>query len=309
MDGAAARRREMKAMIRKILRGLLLYMLFPSLCLAVLWNPVGNAVRESSGAAYWILLAALGAVAANWTVYRRIHGRWPSLLVLAHGAFCLLLTVVMETEALPGYDPLASTLSVIGGCLALTMLFMLSFWFAPRRSRIDHVVAVGLWIVIAVIAFFMAAQVIRDIEIRQVNRDTWITAVILAALIPAACIRRIIRSARGKAFRKKASSMTMGKITQLFGETHLDLDGDPVTEYYARIRYSVAEAEHEIKTGINEFTMRRFGKDNIVGLAVPVYYDPAKPAEAYASRIDRFLLKNAIGKHTGEEEQEGPDES
>ena len=282
-----------------MLKGLFLYMLAPVLCLICLWNPAGNAVRENNGAAYWILLAALGAVGINWLIYRIVHRRLPSLLVFAHGVFCLLLTVIMEAEALPGYNPMVSTLSVIGGCLALTMLFLLSFWFAPRKSRIDHIVAVGLRLIIGAVAFLMAAQVVRDIEIGRVTRDTWISIVILIALIPAACIRRITRSARKTAFRRKATSLASGKIVQLIGETHLDLDGDPVTEYVARIRYEAGEKEYETRSGIKGITMRWFGKDSIVGLAIPVYYDPEKPEEAYANRIDRRMLKKALEAKKG----------
>ena len=286
-----------------MLKGLFLYMLAPVLCLICLWNPAGNAVRENNGAAYWILLAALGTVGINWLIYRTVHRRLPSLLVFAHGVFCLLLTVIMEAEALPGYNPMVSTLSVIGGCLALTMLFLLSFWFAPRKSRIDHIVAVGLRLIIGAVAFLMAAQAVRDIEIGRVTRDTWISIVILIALIPAACIRRITRSARKTAFRRKATSLASGKIVQLIGETRLDLDGDPVTEYIARIRYEAGEKEYETRSGINGITMRWFGKDSIVGLAIPVYYDPEKPEEAYANRIDRRMLKKAL------EAKKGPGEA
>ncbi len=275
-----------------ILKGLFMYALAPALCLLLLAGPIGNAAQNSDPAAFLILLAVLGAVGLNWLVYAAIHRRRPSLLVFAHGVFCVLLVLIIEYEALPGYQELASTLAVIGGCLALALLFLLSFWFASRRSRPAHTVAVGLWITIGLVAFFMLYQILRDIECRRVTRDTWITAVILLALIPVACWRRIRSSFRRTAFQKRASGLAAGRIVQIIGETHLDRDEDLVTDYHARVEYTVDDTLYETRAGISKITMRRFGKKAFVGRKIPVRYDPDNPADAFTERIDRHFFDN-----------------
>ena len=292
--------KSLKSLFRTVvLKGFLLYALFPLLCLWFLARPIGNAVRGSGSAAFLLLLAPLALVSLNWLVYFFVRRKLPSLLVFAFGAFCLLALVIVEYDALPASVPVASTLAVIGGCLALAGLFLLSYWFAARRSRPAHVIAVGLWIVIGVVAFFMAYQVIRDFETRNVTRDTWITVVILLALVPAAFIRRILSSRRGTAFRRRATGLAEGRILQLVGETRLDRDDDLVTSYHARVGYEVNGVPYEIRAHIAKITMRRFGKKAFVGQKIPVHYDPDSPADAFADRIDRHFFDqvNDYGNH------------
>ena len=281
----------LKSLFRTVvLKGLLLYVLFPLLCLWLLAGPIGSAVRGSDAAAFLILLAALVCVGLNWLVYSLVRRTRPSLLVFSYGVFCLLAVLLVEYDALPASSPVASTLAVIGGCLALTGLFLLSYWFAARRSKPAHVFAVGLWIIIGIIAVFMGYQVIRDFESRYVTRDTWITLVILLALLPAAFIHRILSIRRAKVVRQRAAGLAEGRILQLIGETRLDQDDDLVTNYHARIEYEVNGAVYETRADIAKITMRRFGKKAFVGQKIPVHYDPANPANAYADRIDRHFF-------------------
>ena len=273
-----------------LLKGLFLYAAAPFLCVLFLREPIGRAARESDAAAFGILFAALACVCLNWGVYVLIHRKRPSLPVFAYGVFCLLLTVILESEALPGSVSLASTLAVIGGCLLLLFLFLLSFWFAARPSRPEHAIAVGLRIIIGLIAFFMAYQVFRDFESRTVNRDTWISVAILAALIPAAFIRKIISAVRRAAARRRAVGLTTGRITQIVGETHLDLDGDAVTDYHVLIQYTVDDISYETRADIHKLTMRWFGREAFIGREVPVHYNPDHPGEAFVNRIDRHFF-------------------
>ena len=290
----------LKSLFRTVvLKGFLLYAFFPFLCLWFLARPIGSAVRVSDPAVFLILLAALAFVGLNWLVYSFVHRKRPSLLVFAFGVFFLLAVVVVEYDALPASAPVASTLAVIGGCLALAGLFLLSYWFAARRSRPAHVIAVGLWIAIGVVAFFMAYQVIRDFETRNVTQDTWITIVILLALIPAAFIHRILSARSGTAFRRRATGLAEGRILQLVGETRLDQYDDLVTDYHARIEYEVDGIPYETRAAIAKITMRRFGKKAFVGQKIPVHYDPDCPADAFADRIDRHFFDqvNDYGNH------------
>ncbi len=281
----------MKSLFRTVvLKGFLLFALFPFLCLLLLARPIGNAVRGADSAAFLILLASLVCVGLNWLVYYLVRRKRPSLLVFAFGLFCLLAVAVVEYDALPASAPLASTLAVIGGCLALAGLFLLSYWFAARRSRPAHVIAVGLWIIIGIVAFFMVYQVIRDFETRNITRDTWITVVILLALIPAVFIHRILSVRRGTAFRRRATGLAEGRILQIVGETRLDRDEDLVTDYHARVEYTVDGVSYETRADIAKITMRRFGKKAFVGQKIPVHYDPDSPASAYTDRIDRHFF-------------------
>ena len=281
----------MKSLFRTVvLKGFLLYALFPFLCLLLLARPIGNAVRGADSAAFLILFASLVCVGLNWLVYYLIRRKRPSLLVFAFGDFCMLAVAVVEYDALPASAPLASTLAVIGGCLALAGLFLLSYWFAARRSRPAHVIAVGLWIVIGIVAFFMAYQILRDFETRNITRDTWITVVILLALIPAVFNHRILSARHGKAFRRRATGLAEGRILQIVGETRLDRDEDLVTDYHARVEYTVNGVSYETRADIAKITMRRFGKKAFVGQKIPVHYDPDSPASAYTDRIDRHFF-------------------
>ena len=274
----------------RLLKNLALYILFPILCLALLARPIGEAVRASDAAAYLILLAALVAVGINWLIYTVLRRKRPSLLVYAHGVGCLLLTVIVEHESLLNGCPLESALAMIGGCLMLVCLFLLSFFLAAHRSRPAHAAAVTLWVIIAVIAFFMLNEVIQDFKTGHATLDTWLTLLILLSLLPAACIRRIRSRARLKAAREKASAQTPGRILQLIGETALDRDDDLVTNYHARVQYTVDGVSYETRAVIAGITMRRFGRQAFIGQEIPVHYDPENPAHAYADRIDRHFF-------------------
>lgn len=280
-----------------ILKGVFLYALFPVLCLICLARPIGNAVRDSDRAAFRILLITLGCVGLNWLVYTVLHRKHPSVPVFAWGIFCLLMITIIENEALPGYDPLTSTLTVIGGCLLLVLLFLLSFWLADRRSRPAHVFAVGLWITIAVIAFFMTVQVIRDIEIQQVRQDTWISIVILILLVPAAFIKKMISSCRNHQARRRASGLATGQIIQVVGETRLDRDDDLVTDYHVRVEYTVNGILYETKTDITKSAILRYGRDLFIGQEIPVHYDPENPEKTFTDRIDRHFFDQERTEH------------
>ncbi len=285
----------------RILKALCLYALFPLLCLLLLAKPVGNAVRGSEAAAFLIPLAALAAVGLNWLAYTVLRRKRPTLLVFAIGVFWLLAVTVIAYEALPHSEPAASTLAIIAGCLAIAFLYLLSFWFASRRSRPGRVIAVGLWIIIGVISFFILYQAIRDIEIRNVTRDTWISFVILAGIAVAAFSRKIISSARRSRLRNSATAETEGVILQILGETHLDMDEDAVTDYHARVQYEVGGTVYETRTVIAKITWRRFGKKAFVGQKIPVYYDPDDPANAYTDRIDRHFFDSPSADHEKED--------
>ena len=211
-------------------------------------------------------------------------------LLCALGALCLAIADFAWYFSLHAADPLASALATVGGCLILVFLFLLSYWFAARPSKAAHVFAVGLWIIIGALAFFMLSGVIRDFEIRRVTGDTWITVGILAALIPAAFFHRIRAAHRRKAFRRRASGLAEGVITQLIGETRLDRDGEPVTSYHALVDYEVDGAAYETRADIYKFTLRLLGRDRLAGRKIPVHYDPADPAAAYTERINRHFL-------------------
>ncbi len=273
-----------------ILKNLLFYGLVPLLLLRLFAQPIRSAVCLSDPAAFWILLAFLGAVGLNWFVYTVVHQKRPSLLVFAHGVFFLLVADIIQYTALPGSYPLVSTLAIIGGSLALAFLFLLSFWFASRASRPAHAAAVGIWIVIGLLSCAMAYRVIRDIESHLVSRDTWITITTLIGVILAYCIRKIRSIIRRSAFRRRAAGLAMGRIVQIIGETHLDRDDDLVTRNYVRVQYTVNSVLLETRADISRYTVRRYGKEAFIGRAVPVYYDPADPKAAYVNRIDKQIL-------------------
>ena len=285
-----------------ILKGLFLYAFFPVLCLTLLAQRIGDGARSSDWAAFCILFAAAACVCLNWLAYTLIHRKRPSLPVLAWGTFCLLLVVIIEQGALPAYESLTATLATIGGCLVLAILFLLSFWFAARRSRPAHVIAVGCWITVGVIAVLMLFRVIRQIESRTVSRDTWISIVILAALIPAAFSHRILSSCRRKKLRAKATGQAAGKIIQMIGETHLDRDDDLVTLYHARVQYTVDDVPYETRADISGFTMRRFGRKRFIGREIPVFYDPENPGKAFTNRIDRHIFDNDKNENPDDED-------
>ena len=272
------------------IRKLFLYVLIPILLLIFLSKPVGDAVRRSDTAAFLILLAGLAAVMLNWSVCWLICRQRPSLLVFALGCLCLLALTIVEQEALPAYYTLTSTLAFIAGSLLLASLLLLSFWFASRRSRPAHVVAVGIRITLGVILFFMAYRVLRAIEIGNITADTWLTAGFMTALVLGWCGPRIHSACRRRASRRRKTGLAAGTIVQIIGETHLDLDDDPVTRNHARIQYAVNDVLYETRADISRFTTRRFGREAFVGREIPVFYNPADPADAYVNRIDKHLF-------------------
>jgi len=206
--------------------------------------------------------------------------------------------VVIECEALRDTNGVVSTLAVIGGCLTLLFLFLFSFWLASRHSKFAHSAAVCLWVIIGLVFFFMLYQVIRDFESEHVSPDTWIMIVILAALIPAAFIRRIKSSRRRAELRRRATGLAAGRIMQVIGETHLDRDGDLVTDYHALIQYAVDDVPYETRADIYKLTMRRFGKKALVGQEIPVHYNPADPGDAFVNRIDRHFFDPGSSERT-----------
>ncbi len=285
-----------------VLRGLFLYALFPILSLVFLSQPIGEAVRSADAAAFLMLLGVGLLVCLNWVIYTVRRKRWPSLLVAGYGVFCLLLFVIVEYASLPAYLELASNLAMIGGCLALTHLFLLSYWFAARHSKPAHVTAVGLWIIIGVTAALMLYWVIRDIEGRNVSLNTWINMVILAALIPATFARRILAACRRKAARRRATGLTEGRIIQIIGETRLDRDNDLVTDYHVRVQYTVDGIQYEIRPDIARLTMDWFGKKAFINRKIDVHYDPEHPDFAFTDPIDRRFISLSEDEEAAEDE-------
>ena len=293
---------------KTILKNLLFYVVLPFSGMAFLSGPIGRAACESDPSAFWILFTASALVCLNWLVYHTVHRKCPSLLVFAHGIFCLLLVVIIEYEMLPGYLPryysLTSTLAMTGGCLALAFLFLLSFWLASRRSKFAHAAAVMLWVIIGLIATLIAYQAIRDIEGRNVNLNTWLSIVILAAMIPAAFSRRILAARRDAKKRSRAIGVTDGRIIQVIGETHLDRDDDLVTDYHARVQYTVDGTLYMTRTVISKMTMRKYGKKAFVGQEITVRYDPENPDYAFTGKIDREFCKQ-LRPDFSEEDKDG----
>ena len=271
-------------------KALLFYVLVPLLCLVFLAQPIADTVRVSDPAAFRILLAALAAIGLNWLVYARIRRKRPSFLVFAYGVICLLAVVITQYEALPSDSAMKSTMAFIGGSLALISLILLGYWFAWRQSRPAHVIAVGLWIVFGLILFFMVLQILRDIEIRHMTRDTWITIGILAVILVASQGPKILSSFRRASSRRRSTGLATGTIVRIVGETHLDLDDDLVTMFHAFIQYTVQDTSYEIRADVTRHTLRRYGKENFIGRKIPVFYNPEDPADAFADRIDKRIF-------------------
>lgn len=269
---------------------LFLYVLAPCVLLLLLAEPIRSAALRSDLAACLLPFAALAAVGLNGAVYARLHRKAPPLLVPAWGMLWPLIVVILEYEAFPPVYPLTSTLAVIGGVFALAALFLLSFWLAARRAKAAHTAAVALWVILFVIFCAMCYQVIRDIETRAAGPDTWISLGTLVLMLLAACCPWILSACRRSASRRRKVGLAEGTIVQIIGETRLDRDDDPVTRNHALIRYAVCGVPCESRADISRFTTRRFGKDAFIGKKVPVHYDPADPADAYADRITRHIF-------------------
>ena len=283
---------------------LLFYALAPVLCVIFLAQPIGEAARRSGTAAFLILLAALGAVILNWLVYQLIRRKRPSLLVFSHGILCLLIAAYMEHEALPADGALCGTLAIVCGFLALLYLLVLSHWFASfRSSKPALVLAVGLRIAFGVVLFFMACQIYRDFEIPQVTRDTWITVAILIIMLLAAASPRLLSAFRLRTLHRRATGLATGTITRIIGETHLDLDDDPVTLFHCTVAYIVDDVSYETQAEVTRFTLRRYGKENFLGRKIPVYYDPSDPASAYVNQLDKHVLEYPKDKPEQPEEE------
>ena len=269
---------------------LFFYALVPLLFLILLAQPVGSAVRSSDQNIFLIFLAALGAVVLNWLVYAAIHRKRPTVLVAAHGLLCLLAVVIVENEALPGNHPLSAILVVAGCFLAFISLLLFSSWCASRRSRPAHAAAVTIRVILAILLCCMVYPIARDIETRSVNPDTWINIGGLVVLLLAFNGSLICSVFRRSAVRRKATGLVPGRIVQIIGETSLDLDGDPVTQNYARIRYTVDNVPYETRADISRFVTRLYGKEAFIDWVVPVCYDPADPGTAFVKRIDRHVF-------------------
>ena len=276
--------------VKQIIRPAVFYGLVPVLLLAFLAQPIGNAVLASEPAAWWILLAALAAVGLNWLVYSLIHRKRPPFPVFSHGLLCVLIVACLQYGVLPGDHPLMPALAVVIAALALASLLLLERWCTAHRSKFAHAAAIVIRVLLGFIFAGMVFQVLVDIENGLVTMDTWITIGIIAVLIVAFNAHRIRVSARRSEERRRESGLVSGKIVQIIGETHLDLDGDPVTEYLARVQYTVNDVPYETRADIALKTIRKYGKDAFVGRAVPVYYNPADPAEAFVNKLDKRML-------------------
>ena len=287
----------------KIPKAFLLYVLIPLLCLIFLAQPVRDAVRASDAAAFYILLAASAAVALNWLAYRLIRRKHPSLLVFSWGTLCLLLVSLIEYDALPGFYPLASTLSYICAFFALVFLFLLSYWFAIRNTKPARTAAIILRIILALIFWGVVYQIYREIESRNMTADTWITIGFLLVLLLGFNVPRLLPLLRRKAALRKASGLASGIIVQIIGETSLDREDDLITRYYARIEYSVDDMLYETKAGISKHTVRRFGKEAFIDLEVPVHYNPDDPARTIVDRIDKRLLDDSAEEQDNRQDE------
>ena len=277
--------------LEKLPKALLFYILAPLLCIVFLSKPIGEAACRSETAAFLILLAALAAVILNWLVYTARRRKRPSTLVFSYGVLCLLIAAYMEHEAVPADSALSATLAIICGSLMMIFFLVLSHWFASRRhSKAALAIAVGLRIAFGVVLFFMACQVFRDFETRCVSRETWITVAILIVLLLAAAAPRLLTLIRRSFLRRRATAQTEGTITRIIGETHLDLDDDPVTLFHCTIQYTVSDHSYETQASVTRHFLRRYGKENFIGRKIPVFYDPSDPAKAFMNRIDRHVL-------------------
>ena len=283
-------------LLKKILKGLFFYVLVPALLLWLLAPAAGEAVRGSDPAAFLILLAALAVVGLNWRIGSVLRTERPSLLVFSYGFLCLLIVIIIESEALPADHRLKSTLAVIGGHLGMVSAFLFSLWCAsPRRSKLAHSTAVVIWVILGLTLCLMIFQVARDIEVRCVSLDTWINIGSAVLFILAFNMPWILSARRRSAPRRRAASLAEGRIVQIVGETHLDRDGDLVTLHHARVQYTVNDVPYETRAGISLYAIRKFGRKAFIGRMLPVYYDPADPAHAYTDRIDRHFFDQVDG--------------
>lgn len=281
----------LKALLKpQALKGLAFYALIPLILLWLLARPIQNAVRAADAAAFWILLAALLAVGLNWGVYFLRRGRRPALSIYGYGVLCLLAVAVIERAALPDYFVLSAILDIISVTLAMAFFLLLSFYLATRPSRPAHAASVFIRAVLGVILACMAYQIARDVESRMATRDTWITLAVMLGFIVAFNGRKIAAACRRRAAIRRRSGVAVGKIVQVIGETSLDRDDDLVNRYYACVGYNVDGVCYETRADISRYRIRRHGKDALVGQTVPVFFDPANPADAFAERINRHVF-------------------
>ena len=207
------------------------------------------------------------------------------------GLLCLAVLLVVWHESLPQYDELKPAIAAVCGLVLLVSLLLFSFWFAARNTKVSRVIAVGLRIIVGVVLALMVFQIYRDIEIRRVTRDTWMTGAVLVLTILVRFSPRIIAAVRRSVSVRRATALTDGKISRIVGETHLDLDGDAATVLLVHVQYTADGVPYEICADISPQTVRKYGKEAFIGLRVPVWYDPANPAGAYTTRIDKQLLE------------------
>ena len=271
-------------------RALCFYILAPFAALWLFAGAAREAVLRSDTAALWLLPAAALAAVLNWAVYRAVRGRRPTLLVYAFGLLCLAAAAAIVHLAYPSDHYMVSALAAIAGALLLAGMLLFSFWCASRRNKFAHSTAVVLWVLLFLAGVAMAFQAARDIEVRAVSADTWIALISLALLILGACSPRILASRRRDAARRRKTGLAEGRIVQVVGETHLDRDDDLVTVNHCRVAYTVDGVPYEARAAVSRFDTRRFGRKNFIGRAVPVFYDPANPADAYVRKIDRHLF-------------------
>ena len=307
MDGPELARSRKKVPWAAILRGLFLYALVPALLLALCAGPAGKAVRRDEAAAFLLAAAALGAVVLNWAVYRILRRKHPPLLVFAHGLACLTVFILIEKDAMAPADPRNSILSVFSVSLAMLALLLVSFRLAAfRGSRPALAAAVAIRAGLGILLAVMAYQVLRDFESRNVTRDTWITVAVAAAFIPAFNARRIRSAVRRFRTRRRQEGLAAGRIVKVFGETHLDRDDDAVTLFYAQVEYTVEGAVYETRAEIYRSTARKYEKDMLTGMEVPVRYNPADPADAQAPRVTREIIRaNLAARRADGSEHEG----
>lgn len=290
MDRTDTQRSRRIQLRNTILKGLFLYMLVPAAILWLLAKPLGNAVRQNESAVFWILPAALGVIVLNWMAYAAIRRKRPSLLVFSQGVLCLLAVVIILQEALPPIHNMTSALITSGAFLALVYAMLLYFWFASRRTKFEHALAVLIRVLLDMLLVYMVYRIVRDFESKIASPDTWIAIVYLVTLIIGFSIPKIVAACRRSAARRRKTGRAEGKIVQIIGETDLDRDDEAVTENYARILYAVDDTEYETRTDISRYTTRKFGRKAFIGQKVTVCYLPENPKDTYVDRIDRHFF-------------------
>ena len=215
------------------------------------------------------------------------------LAILQGYGYYALLSANNATYGLLAQDGVWQAISIVATFCAGSALLM---WMGEQITEFGLSNGISVILFISIVSRFPRSIINSVASIIAEPKTWWIYLLLLAgslliiALIVAFFAHRIRVSARRSATRRRESALVSGKVMQIIGETHLDLDGDPVTEYLARVEYAVDDIPYEARADIDLKTIRKYGKDAFVGRAVPVYYNPADPAEAFVNKLDKRML-------------------